>query len=265
MIKMELKIDSLILHQTIEITVTLPCSILNIGKKFKSVWALHCAMSSSDIFFDRLSMLDYVEKYKIAVIAPSIPNNTFFVNSALGRYGDFLDCELIPLLRNMLPISDKREDNTVLGISMGAYGALSWLLRKPDFFSNVVAISGYYDPTLPLDKDLISDKNTFAIAKIIHPYMKSLFQEECSETPSALVSNLKSYRNSEFTKFMFYSEKNDLLSLSQTKRLYKIACDSNLSATYSEGTGKHDVCAWKKSIKLSMEYLYRSDKNRSVF
>lgn len=54
------KIDSLILHETVEVKVALPCSILNIGKKFKTVWALHCAMSSGDIFFERLSMLDYV-------------------------------------------------------------------------------------------------------------------------------------------------------------------------------------------------------------
>ena len=77
MIKMDVKIDSLILHQTVDIKVALPCSILNLGKRFKSVLALHCAMSTADIFFDRLAMLDYVEEYKIAVIAPSIPNNTF--------------------------------------------------------------------------------------------------------------------------------------------------------------------------------------------
>ncbi len=258
MIKMDVKIDSLILHQTVDIKVALPCSILNLGKRFKSVLALHCAMSTADIFFDRLAMLDYVEEYKIAVIAPSIPNNTFFVNSTLGRYGDFLDKEMMPLLRNILPVSGKREDNTVLGISMGAYGALSMILRKPDAFSNVVAISGYYDQALPFDKELGADKNTFAVANIIQPYMSEIFKQSYNESPDDLILKLRSYQYSDPTRFMFYSEKNDPLSVSQTKRLYKIARDCNLSASYKEGYGKHDVSAWKSSIKDAMANIHGS-------
>lgn len=50
----------------------------------------------------------------------------------------------------MLPVSDSKVDNCVLGVSMGAFGALAWKLRKPELFSSVVAISGYYDHSLPL-------------------------------------------------------------------------------------------------------------------
>lgn len=255
MIRMTLKLDSLILHETVEVKVALPCSILNIGKKFKTVWALHCAMSSGEIFFERLSMLDYVESQKVIVIAPSLPN-TFFVNSDAGKYGDFLDSELYPMLKNMLPVSDKREDNILLGVSMGAYGALSWVLRKPEFFSKVIAVSGYYDHSLPYDDRLKSQRTTFALSKIVHPYMEKIFSSENSQNPNKIENSLKSFLDRKETQFLFYTASSDFLTKEQTKIIYKTAKAGELNAEYSEVEGEHDIKAWSLAIKDAMNRIF---------
>lgn len=255
MIRMTLKIDSLILHETVEVKVALPCSILNIGKKFKTVWALHCAMSSGDIFFERLSMLDYVESQKLIVIAPSLPN-TFFVNSDAGKYGDFLDSELYPMLKNMLPVSDNREDNLVLGVSMGAYGALSWSLRKPEFFSKVIAISGYYDHSLPYDDRLKRQKSTFALSKIVHPYMEKIFSSETCQNLKKIENSLKSFSDRKCTLFLFYTASSDFLTKEQTKSIYKTAKSGELNAEYIEVQGEHDVKAWSLAIRDAINRIF---------
>lgn len=255
MIRMTLKIDSLILHETVEVKVALPCSILNIGKKFKTVWALHCAMSSGDIFFERLSMLDYVESLKLVVVAPSLPN-TFFVNSNAGKYGDFLDLELYPMLKHMLPISENREDNLVLGVSMGAYGALSWILRKPDFFSTLIAVSGYYDHTLPYDDRLKSQRVTFALSKIIHPYMEKIFLSEDSQNPNKIESEISTFPFKENTNFLFYTGSCDYLTKEQTKHIYNLAVKHELKALYKDVDGEHDVKAWSLAIHAAMDKIF---------
>ena len=255
MIRMTLKIDSLILHETVDVKVALPCSILNIGKKFKTVWALHCAMSSGDIFFERLSMLDYVESLKLIVVAPSL-TNTFFVNSNAGKYGDFLDLELYPMLKHMLPISENRDDNLVLGVSMGAYGALSWMLRKPDFFSTLVAVSGYYDHTLPYDDRLKSQRVTFALSKIIHPYMEKIFLSDDSQNPNKIENELSTFTLKENTHFLFYTGSCDYLTKEQTKHVYNIAIKHELKALYKEVDGEHDIKAWTLAIHEAMDKIF---------
>lgn len=255
MIRMTLKIDSLILHETVEVKVALPCSILNIGKKFKTVWALHCAMSAGDIFFERLSMLDYVESLKLIVVAPSLPN-TFFVNSSAGKYGDFLDLELYPMLKHMLPISENRDDNLLLGVSMGAYGALSWMLRRSDFFSTVVAISGYYDHNLPYDDRLKTQRVTFTLSKIIHPYMEKIFLSEDSQSPNKIENEISTFPFKENTNFLFYTGSCDYLTKEQTKHIYNLAMKHELNASFKEVDGEHDVKAWSLAIKDAMDKIF---------
>jgi len=255
MIRMTLKIDSLILHETIEVKVALPCSIINIGKKFKTVWCLHCAMSSGALFFERLSMLDYVEQYKLIVIAPSLPN-TFFVNSKQGNYGDFLDSELYPLIKSMLPVSDNRDDNFVLGVSMGAFGALAWKLRKPELFSAVVAISGYYDHSLPFDPKITKQKETYALSKLIVPYVERVFSDNEEISSEIIKKQLKHFDPKDDTKFMFYTGVCDYLSIDQTKNIYGIAQKCGLNSLYKEVPGEHNVSCWCVATKDAITHIF---------
>ncbi|MGC8971195.1 MAG: alpha/beta hydrolase-fold protein [bacterium] len=48
-------------------------------------------------------------------------------------------------MRSLFPLSDKREENFVAGLSMGGYGAMKWALRRPDFFSACASLSRALD------------------------------------------------------------------------------------------------------------------------
>lgn len=251
MIRMSLKLDSMILHQSVEVQVALPSSVLTLGKKFTAVWALHCAMATGDLFFERLGMLDYAEKFRLALIAPSLPN-TFFVNSPMGLYGDFLDCELYPMLMDMLPLSDKREDHLALGVSMGAYGVLAWALRKPDFFSKVIAVSGYYDGAIPCDPKLKSQRVAYGLSQIVHPFWHQVFKADPKTAPSALESLMRDFDEKEQTGFMFYTGSEDLLTRAQTQAVHKKAEEFGLQCTYREVVGMHDPLCWALAVRDAM-------------
>ena len=47
----------------------------------------------------------------------------------------FLQEEFLPAMRAMFPLSEKREDTFVGGLSMGGYGAVKWALTFPQTFS----------------------------------------------------------------------------------------------------------------------------------
>ena len=54
---------------------------------------------------------------------------------------DYVTEELMPMLYNWYPISDKREDNFIAGLSMGGGGALKFAVNYPDKFAAAAILS----------------------------------------------------------------------------------------------------------------------------
>ncbi|MGN0902903.1 MAG: hypothetical protein ACI4M9_06430, partial [Succinivibrio sp.] len=116
MIVSTLKVDSLLLHMPVELKLAMPFSVLKKDRKYSLVVALHCAMSDGSFFFEKLGMLDYVDKHNLVIVAPSL-GNSFFMNCSAGKFADFLDLELYPMLLSILPILQDRTEHYLLGVS----------------------------------------------------------------------------------------------------------------------------------------------------
>lgn len=273
MIRLNLKIDSLILHEPITIQVAMP-QLLNFNNvKLKCVYGLHCLCSDSDLFFRRLNIEDYVEKYNCAFISTSL-GNSFYLNSRLNAVADFLDFEFFPYLKSLLPLSDKKEDNFCLGVSMGGFGTLAWALRKQDYFSKVACISGYYDFNLGLSDELKKQRASFVLAKLSRPYMQDAFTEgeisfdkvRKSDSSSnigydsyqesanliALIENAQKHE----VQVDIYCGDNDQISLEQSKFFFKHLKEHGFYTTYTEVEGVHDVYAWRKALVLAFDKFF---------
>lgn len=254
MIRMNMSIDSIIMHQPIPCLVILPCSVMNASKPMRVMWALHPAMSSAEIFSDKFAVAQYLERSNVAFIAPSL-QNSFFINSVLGQYADFLDAEFVPLLRKLFPLSQAKEDNFCLGISMGAYGALSWALRKPEMFRACHAISGYYDSCIARNFDI--DRSSAAMSNILKPIMKMTIESnlDAHGQPISIVRELEKFgqRDSEASSafsLRLYCGKKDGLTLNQNRRLYELCRDTGWDVLYHEVAGAHDAIAWRDSLDI---------------
>ena len=108
---------------------------------FKTLFLLHGIMDSADQWVENTNVVRLAQEAGFALVIPSCGNN-FYVNTIYGaKYEDFLTKELIGFVRAMFPLSDKREDNFLWGISMGGYGALRTGFLFPELFSKIVAMS----------------------------------------------------------------------------------------------------------------------------
>jgi S-formylglutathione hydrolase FrmB len=69
--------------------------------------------------------------------------NSFYLNDEIraALYEDFICIELPAFCRRFFPLSDKKEDTTVAGLSMGGFGALHSGLAHPETFGNIIALS----------------------------------------------------------------------------------------------------------------------------
>lgn len=133
MMRLLLTFPSTTLFRPVEIAIALPSGFSTAKPPYRVLWALHCAMKSGEFFFDTLDAAEAVEKSQIALVAPSLGNG-YFINSSFEAQGDFLQ-EILRDLHDILPLSSRREDNAVLGVSMGGFGAIRWALESGAFGS----------------------------------------------------------------------------------------------------------------------------------
>lgn len=87
----------------------------------------------------------YAQNYNIAVVMPNAANSCFRNMPRGGpQYYEFFTEELPEMINWMFPVSRKKEDTFVAGLSMGAFGAFYVGMSKPDLFSHVACLSGGY-------------------------------------------------------------------------------------------------------------------------
>ena len=152
MLSIDCNFQSLVLRTQVNVKVYLPNPenfihpVYNYRERysftpFKTLFLLHGIMDSGMQWVENTSITRLAQEAGIALVIPSCGNN-FYVNTIYGpAYSDFVSDELMGFVHSMFPLSDKREDSYIWGISMGGYGALSMGFRYPEMFSKVIAMS----------------------------------------------------------------------------------------------------------------------------
>jgi putative tributyrin esterase len=112
-----------------------------------TLFLLH-GMSDDESAWTRNSNVErYADELGLAVVMPNV-HRSFYSNMRHGyRYWDFVSGELIEKARSFFPLSTRREDNFVAGLSMGGHGAFKLALRLPQVFSAAASLSGVADVT----------------------------------------------------------------------------------------------------------------------
>jgi len=114
------------------------------NKKFKVLWLLHGTFGDCTDWLRRTNVEVYACEKKLAVIMPSGMNSDYVNWSGFGvgfNMYDYLFEELMPMVYNWLPVSDRREDNYIAGLSMGGAGAMLYGLNRPEKFAAVGSLS----------------------------------------------------------------------------------------------------------------------------
>ena len=109
------------------------------NERFPVLWLLHGGNGNySDWPLESMNHRICVEK-KLVVVMPNFANP---YNTVKGSdYQRYLTQELPEFIRFLLPVSDKREDNFLAGLSYGGYFAYMTALNYPDRYACVGSFS----------------------------------------------------------------------------------------------------------------------------
>lgn len=112
---------------------------------FPVLYLLHGLSDDSTAWFRNTSIERYAENKGIIVVMPWA-GKSFYTDMKFGdKVFTYISEELPKFCEQMFPVSGKREDKFVAGLSMGGYGAFKLALSRPDSFAAAASLSGAVD------------------------------------------------------------------------------------------------------------------------
>ena len=211
--------------------------------KYKCLLLLHGLSDDNTIWLRRTSIERYASEKGIAVIMPSA-DRSFYTNMRYGdRYFDFISEEVLKVAREFLPISDKREDNFVVGLSMGGYGALKIGFRKPDKFAACAGLSSVIDAKKLLEeRDMDIVECIFGPDRIVRDEDNLYF---LAETADKSPLKPRVYMGVGTEDFLY-----------EDNQLFKAYLEKlNYDYTYRESEGTHCWKFWDEYIQYVLNWM----------
>lgn len=90
----------------------------------------------------RMSIIESLSRhYGVAVLMPNAFLSSYADMAHGQKFETYLSCEMPEIMRGFFPISARREENYLLGCSMGGYGAFRIGLRHPENYATIGSLS----------------------------------------------------------------------------------------------------------------------------
>lgn len=242
------------LKRTVPLTVILPVdkvlSTPRTGKPcFKTLYLLHGLLGNCSDWVSNTRILQWAEARDLAVVMPS-GDNSFYIDHRTpnNAYGDFIGRELVEITRKMFPLSDKREDTFIAGLSMGGFGAIRNGLVYADTFGCIAGLSSAVhifemDPDTP-GRSLMAEDSVFGD------------MQEAAKTdknPRVALASLRKKGGPLPKVYMSCGLQDRLLESNRTLRDHFV--ESGLEVTWNETEGNHNWDFWNDQIQKVLAWL----------
>lgn len=257
----QMNILSKSLMRTVPVNVILPIDKLVIpgapkraDYPYQTLYLLHGIFGNYTDWVNGTRIQRYAEEHDLVVVMPS-GDNAFYVDQPVmnNYYGEFIGKELVELTRKMFPLSHKREDTFIGGLSMGGYGAMRNGLKYHDTFGRIIALSS----ALVLeDMPKRTNDDPFFINR--KDYAESCFGNldellTSDKNPKWLVQQLIKEQVTLPEIYMACGTEDFLLQSNQD--FAGFLKEQGIHVTFETGTGGHEWDFWDTYIKKAIEWL----------
>lgn len=254
------------LMRTVPVTVILPVDKIRMPDQmdkeikirrdhFPTLYLLH------GIFGDHLDWVNgtMIERWamenNLCVVMPAGENRCYVDDPKThSYYGEFVGKELVEITRNMFPLSQKREDTFIAGLSMGGFGALRNGLKYSDTFSCIGAFSAanLLDIPCPGDSPFFQSK---AFLEGIFGNLDAAKQSD--DSIDWLIDHHQKENMVDQKIYMACGTEDSLLEVNRKMKEHFLR--AGYALTYEEGPGGHQWEFWNKYIEKFLGWLPLAD------
>lgn len=148
------------------------------GMRYQLLYLLHGSHGDETDYLHFTNIVRYADEAKLAVVMPAAANSEYADYLQGPRYFTWITEELPLVLKTLFPVSGRREDTFIAGLSMGANGAMKIACTYPDRFAAALMMSGSarsgenieesarrrmaFSPAMPNIADFYGDLGRFA-------------------------------------------------------------------------------------------------------
>ena len=236
---------SQVLGLTCSADVILPDRRVAPTRPLATLWLLHGLSDDHTSWQRRTSIERYAEAYRLAVVMPAV-DRSFYADMVHGlKYWTYLTEELPAQMRQYFPLSMRRQDNFVAGLSMGGYGAFKLALNFPERFAAAASLSGALDLTTLWS----------------NPELKEPLQLAFGSNPKGSCSDLLhtatklSQSDKKQPRLYQWCGTEDFL-YPENQRFLQHARKIGLKLDYTEGPGGHTWEMWDPQIRNVLKWIH---------
>ena len=256
---MQMEFKSETLKRTVSMNVILP--IERFRGPFPTLYLLHGLTDNYNGWLSYTRIRLWAEESGLAVVMPS-GENSFYMDilvkdGCLGDFGEYIGRELVDVTREMFPLSHKREDTFLAGLSMGGFGACRNGLKYWNTFGKVAILSGalhFYE--YPVEW-VETQGNTIGEARNFGNLTET---RNTDRNPRCLIHAIQNDPARRFPAFYIACGLQDHL-LEANRSIAKALSEAGTDVTYEEGEGIHDWYFWDAYIQRVLKWLdYQADR-----
>ena len=246
------------LFRTVPVHVILPADKISFdqggyqmrpGQKFKTLVLLHGLLGNYTDWVTGTRIQRWAEEKNLAVIMPS-GDNAFYVDGLLPNndYEQFVGRELLQVMRNMFPLSDRREDTFIGGLSMGGYGAIRNGMKYAENYGRIIGLSSALAGWTPDSRSRLDERRVFGDPEQALRTDKNYLvaYEQLKRRVAAGEVAMPAF-------YLACGTQDGLLDHTRAFRDMLIA--DGVSVTYDEEERGHDWDFWDSQIKKALDWL----------
>ena len=198
-------------------------------------------------------------KYQIAIVLVDGENSFYVDDEKTGAmFSQYVGSEIVDVTRKMLPLSHRREDTFIGGISMGGYGALINGLRYSETFGKIAMLS----PALEMHRRQRENPGLcpISLGELEHTIGR---EEELEGTyKDHYYASRKAIDEGDMPEIFLACGKGDELVLPACHRYRNMMSAMGHDISYYEAEGLHDHEFWKRAMTPLCRFLNQNPNEK---
>jgi len=219
------------------------------GAKYQILYLLHGTYADHRDWVRLSSIERYAQEHKLVVVCPS-GENSFWQDMYAGpQYFTYITEELPKFIKTIFPISGKREDTFIGGLSMGACGALNAAIRCPEKYGAAICLSsGLIFGKIPVHPE--KGTQPWPLRAILPPP----YDGKGTGIDDVPILESLAASGADIPRLYFAVGFEDFAynSVAKTRQLLD---KLEIPYTYEEGPGAHSWVFWDKYIQHALAWL----------
>lgn len=212
----------------------------------KVVYLLHGRADNCSGWYRFTNVERFARMKNLVLVTPEV-QRSFYTDMEMGLdYFQYVCEELPRLCRNMFNLSDKPENNYIMGLSMGGYGALKCALTHPEHYAGVATFSAVMDMQKFVDMD--TEKNRREYAAIFGSGLKVADKDNLWKL--AEKADPKT-----FPKVLTYCGEQDRL-FRMNAEFSAMLKEKGFDTAFSHWEGDHNWVFWDKAVDLAINSFF---------